>query len=51
MSLCLLQKQSTNIATELDLPEYDSYEDLKQRLIAAITTGVNMYVFMLDLRY
>jgi E3 ubiquitin-protein ligase HUWE1 len=34
-----LLKQSTNIATELDLPEYDSYEDLKQRLIAAITTG------------
>jgi hypothetical protein len=39
MSLCPLQKQSTNITTELDLPEYESYEDLKQRLIAAITTG------------
>ena len=39
MSLCPLQKQNTNITTELDLPEYESYEDLKQRLIAAITTG------------
>jgi E3 ubiquitin-protein ligase HUWE1 len=34
-----LTETSTNTVIELDLPEYDSYEDLKQRLIAAITTG------------
>jgi hypothetical protein len=39
MSPLSVTETSTNIATELDLPEYESYEDLKQRLIAAITTG------------
>lgn len=29
--------------TELDLPEYDSYEDLKQRLMQASNEGSNYF--------
>lgn len=30
---------------ELDLPEYDTYEDLRQRLYTAMTTGSGYFGF------
>lgn len=31
--------------TELDLPEYESYEDLRQRLYTAVTAGSEYFGF------
>ena len=33
----------TNHTTELDLPEYDSYEDLKRQIKFAIEQGSNYF--------
>ena len=40
------QKSDANMAlTELDLPEYESYETLRSRLLTAITTGSEYFGF------
>lgn len=39
-----------NLDAELDLPEYDSYETLRQQLLTAITQGAE-YVYPRSTRY
>lgn len=40
-----LPDTDTNSSTELDLPEYESYEDLRQRLYTAMTAGSEYFGF------
>lgn len=45
---CLLStifQMLTSMKTELDMPEYDSYETLRQRLIVAMTAGSEYFGF------
>jgi hypothetical protein len=43
--LSLLSYHHTNNATELDLPEYETYEDLRKALYTAMTAGGEYFGF------
>lgn len=43
---CSMQPRSlTNISSELDLPEYESYEILRQQVYTAMTAGSEYFGF------
>ena len=44
-SILLYHQKADHYFLELDLPEYDSYETLRQRLYTAMTTGGEYFGF------
>lgn len=44
-SFFLCQQQANFLGLELDLPEYDSYEILRQQLFTAMTAGSEYFGF------